>query len=83
MTDFEWLDSGPNNCEGHYSMHSKIRIQVPPYIPPTVNFLDVSRHTLNPIETLVDMPIPASEIKFWLRWQRENSWLRKVVFSRL
>ena len=23
MTDFEWLDSGPNCSEGHYSMHSK------------------------------------------------------------
>ena len=23
MTDFEWLDSGPNGSEGHYSMHSK------------------------------------------------------------
>ena len=23
MTDFEWLDSGPNYSEGHYSMHSK------------------------------------------------------------
>ena len=34
MTDFEWLDSGPNCSEGHYSMHSKIRTQVPPYIPP-------------------------------------------------
>ena len=32
MTDFEWLDSGPNSCEGHYSMHSKIRIYLPPYI---------------------------------------------------
>ena len=34
MTDFEWLDSGPNCSEGHYSIHSKIRTQVPPYIPP-------------------------------------------------
>ena len=39
MTDFEWLDSGPNCSEGHYSMHSKN-----PHLSPSLytTFLEIA-----------------------------------------
>ena len=38
MTDFEWLDSGPNCSEGHYSIHSKNPHLSPSlYTTPAVN----------------------------------------------